>query len=78
MSTIQYRKRARAHAPESLEAAWDAGLPPPADACEAKHRDTVVDCFYFRWADTGRWPRCEHPYFGAWLGALEAGRAARS
>ena len=70
MGTVKRLARRRRDCPESLEAAWDAGLLPPREASLSLNHDLVVDCIFFRWADTGRWPRCEHPHFRAWLASL--------
>ena len=69
---IRRRPRSRIDA-DPIGLAWDAGSLPPAEAFMAENRELVLDCLYFRWAESSpTWAGPHHPHQSQWLAALEA------
>lgn len=71
MSAPRRRTRQRADARNPVEAAWDSGLPPPPEAFQHEHRDTLIGCVFFRWAERRpQWVGEHHPHLRDWLAVL--------
>lgn len=75
MSTIRRRTRQRLNAPESLEAIWDAGLPPPEWAfLPGDHREELSELAFFS-TDAGPYMFAQdHPHYAEWMQALHSSR----
>ena len=74
MAAVKRLSRHRVSVGNSIEQAWDQGLPPPADASDPDRRDEVLQCVFLRWCEhKPQWP-CHHPFQSQWLAALAESR----